>query len=414
LRIAVFTNKFPHRVSTFLARDLRALLDAGFEIDVFPFYPLDSTLWRYVPDILNDTVLPRTKIHHIGLVENLASVRPWPLQKVGRFVRDALAISVSSTSFGMRPFAKSLYVFPKAWAWARRYANTYDHILAYWGNYAATCAYLFHLLEDRRVPFSMFLHAGIDLYSDQVYLREKLLYADNIITVCEYNRRFIQELYPDLYPLISHKIHTYHLGLDFADFPYQPTGRPRQKILAVGALYKYKGYEYLLRAAFELTCRGIDYELELLGDGTEVHALKQLAKKLSISEKVRFTGWLRPKEVRVAMQQATIFVHPSYGIGDAVPTVIKECMALGTPVVASDMVGIPELLDEGRCGLLVQPGNPKALANAMETLLKNKALRLQFADAARRYAEKRFDLRRNGRRLADLLNSTTRANAQTG
>ena len=76
MRIAVFTNKFPHRVSTFLARDLRALLDAGFEIDVFPFYPLDTTLWRYVPDILNDTVLPRAKIHHVGLIESLASLKP--------------------------------------------------------------------------------------------------------------------------------------------------------------------------------------------------------------------------------------------------------------------------------------------------------------------------------------------------
>jgi len=114
LRIAVFTNKFPHYVSTFLSHDIRALLDAGCDVDLFPFYPLDSTLWRYVPDILNDTVLPRAKIHHVGLIESLASLRPWPVRKVGRFVRDALVVSASSTRFGVMPFAKTLYVIPKA------------------------------------------------------------------------------------------------------------------------------------------------------------------------------------------------------------------------------------------------------------------------------------------------------------
>ena len=414
LRIAVFTNKFPHYVSTFLSHDIRALLDAGCDVDLFPFYPLDSKLWRYVPDILNDTVLPRAKIHHVGLIESLASLRPWPVRKVGRFVRDALVVSASATRFGVMPFAKSLYVIPKAWAWERLYSNSYDHILAYWGNYAATCAYLFHRLENRRVPFSIFLHAGIDLYADQVYLPQKLLYADNIIVVCDYNRRFIQKLYPDLYPVISHKIIKYHLGLDLSGFPYHPNERLPDKILAVGGLYKYKGYEFLLRAMHELTCRGVDYNLELVGDGTEGHALKQLARKLAISDKVRFSGWLQPKEVRAAMQQATVFVHPSYGIGDAVPTVIKECMALGTPVIASDMVGIPELLDEGRCGILVPPGNPRELANAIETLLKSSTLRLRYADVARRYAESTFDLRRNGRQLANLINSTTRDNTRRG
>src|SRR5437660_1770577 len=69
MRLAVFTNKFPHRISTFFARDMRALIDAGIELDIFPFYPLEPDLWRYVPDILNEKVLPRTRIHHIDLNE---------------------------------------------------------------------------------------------------------------------------------------------------------------------------------------------------------------------------------------------------------------------------------------------------------------------------------------------------------
>jgi len=254
----------------------------------------------------------------------------------------------------------------------------------------------------------MFLHAGTDLYRDQVYLRQKLLYADNIIVVCEFNRRFIHDHYPDIFHLISDKIQLHHLGLDFAEFPYEPDGRPKWKILAVGALEKYKGFDYLLRAVHDLNCRGLGIEVELIGDGKDAGSLKALAYELRIPEMIKFRGWLPFDEVRAAMKQATILVHPSSGLGDAVPTVIKESMALGTPVVASNVAGISELLGGGRCGMLVPPKDVKALAGAIETLLTNDVLRQEYAGEARDHAEKKFDLWRNGQRLADLLCSTMR------
>ena len=86
-------------------------------------------------------------------------------------------------------------------------------------------------------------------------------------------------------------------------------------------------------------------------------------------------------------------------------------MAVGTPVIASRIAGIPELLDEGRCGILVAPQDSKAIADAIEKLFTNDSLRLCYADAARRYAEVKFDLWRNGQQLADLLSCTERDNA---
>jgi glycosyltransferase involved in cell wall biosynthesis len=387
---------------------MRVLLDAGIDIDIFPFYPLDSTLWRLVPEILSERFLPRTKVHHLGLVESLINLKPWPLREFNMFVGDACAISASATRFGIVPLAKSGYVFPKAWVWSQKHRENYDHILAYWGNYSASCAYIFHRLKAQSAPFSMFLHAGIDLYQDQVYLRQKLLYADNIIVVCDFNRQFIRSRYADIYPTISKKIYKYHLGLDFAEFPYQPNGRPIHRLLAAGVFEKYKGFEYLLRAVSELSRRGIEYDLELIGDGKEANPLKNLARELLITDKVRFLGWLPPAEVRKAMERATIFVHPSNGVGDAVPTVIKESIALGTPVVASRVAGIPELLNDGKCGILVPPSNPTALADAIQALLRDPDLRRRYADAAREHAEENFDLWRNGKELAEILHSTNR------
>jgi glycosyltransferase involved in cell wall biosynthesis len=225
--------------------------------------------------------------------------------------------------------------------------------------------------------------------------------------VCDFNCKFLQEEYKDIFPNVSYKIHKHHLGLDLQEFCYVNDGRAINQILAVGALEKYKGFEYLLRAGEVLSGAGLDYEIIFIGDGKETASLKTLASKLHIENRVKFLGWLPSDAVRIAMTRATILVHPSDGLGDAVPTVIKEAMASGTPVVASNIAGIPELLDYGRCGMLVPPKNPGALAESIQILLCNDELRRRYAKKARVHAEEKFDLWRNGERLAALLNSSS-------
>jgi glycosyltransferase involved in cell wall biosynthesis len=288
--------------------------------------------------------------------------------------------------------------------------SEYDHVLAYWGNYAATAAYLFHRLLDRAVPFSILLHAH-DLYSRQVFLRQKLLCADNIFVVCDFNRRFLQNRYPDVYPRIEHKIHLHHLGLDVEAIEPVFQGRAQNTCLAVGRLDPSKGFDDLLRAAALVRGRGLDVRIDIAGDGEEGGRLRRLAESLHIADRVNFRGWLPFDAVPEAMRQATMLVHPSCGLGDAVPTVIKEAMALGTPVIGSTAVGIPELLDHGRCGVLVPERNVERLADAIELLLRRADKRDELASAGRAFAERTFDLWRNGRRLADLLHATRRSPA---
>lgn len=407
MRLAVFTNQFPAQVSTFFARDMRGLLHAGIEIDVFPIHPLDPALWRYVPDILNDDILPKSRIHHVSPVRFLPLTRPSCLSRLPRLLKDAGSIGLSAARFGIRPAAKSAYAFLKAWAAALQYSNdNYDHILSYWGSYAATYAYLFHRLTNPRIPFSMFLHAG-DLYEDQVYLEEKLLYADNVFVVCEFNRQFIRLHYPSVFDAMSSRIHVYHPSLDLAEFPYEADAMRSRRILAVGRFDKCKGFDDLLRAVAHLKSQGMEAEVELVGDGDQMVALKALAGELGIEARVHFRGWLPFAEVRNAMNQAIMLVHPSSELGDAVPTVIKEASALGTPVIGTTVGGIPELLDHGRCGILVPPRDVTALGNAIRTLLTDSRARQTYAASARQFAEDTFDLWRNGERLANVLRSTS-------
>src|SRR5690606_5020704 len=310
MKLAVFTNRFPGKISTFFSRDLRALIEAGAEPEIFPIYPGDARLWRFVPSILAD-VLPRERVHHLASLGGLRASAALPAPAMRLFAREVPRFAVAAARYGAAPLAKTLFVLPIAAAWAARHAHRFDHVLAYWGNYAGTCAYLAHRLAGRDIPFSIYLHAGTDLFRTQVLLDEKLRYADRIVTEGEFNRRFIADLYPDLFPSIAPRIQVNLMGLDLAEFPYRPEGRAPHRVLGVGALAEAKGYHVLLRALGRLAREDVPFELELVGDGEEAGPLRALARSLGIADRVRFRGWLHFDDVRRAMLEATLFVHPS-------------------------------------------------------------------------------------------------------
>lgn len=400
MRVAVFTAKYPAKVATFFERDMRALRKAGMEIDVFSINSLEEDLWQYSHELL-DAGLPRTSVHHLGIGESLQ--RATGLVSA-RALKDAASAIWSAARFGPAPLAKTAYVTPKAWTWAAANADRYDHVLAYWGNYAGTCAWMFHRLLSRDVPFTIWLHAGVDLYRTPVFMRQKLAYADNIITCCEFNCGFIER---EFGKATADRVHVCHHGLDLAAFEYQPQSRPANVVMAVGRLATHKGFDYLLAAARILKDRGTDIVVDLVGDGKELKALERLAQDLGIQDRVKFRGWLNSAGARQAMTEATVLVHPSDGLGDGLPNVIRESMALGTPVIASNVAGIPDALNDG-CGVLVAPRNAEVLATAIADLLAAPDERRRIADRARRRVEQRYDLWRNGARLAQLMRSSRR------
>jgi glycosyltransferase involved in cell wall biosynthesis len=407
MRLAVFTSKYPAEVATFFERDMRGLLDAGVTLEVFSIYPLDHRLWRYALDILSPAHLPRNRVHHRSLRRSVLDALPAVGRHPARCAADAAAILRSAARFGPIGLAKTAYVLPKAWAWAARHGGRFDHVLAYWGNYAGTCAYAFHRLLPRPVPFSLWLHAGTDLYRTPIFMREKLAYADNIITCCDFNRRFLLQQYPDLTPPLGPRIRVCHHGLDLGDFPFVPDDRPPATVVAAGRFIPQKGFDDLLRAVHFAWRRGVAVLLELVGDGDQRKALEALTAELGLGDRVRFHGWLPFAEARRVISRATILVHPSPGLGDGLPNVVREAMALGTPVIASNVAGIPDALSDD-CGILVPPRDPAALAAAIEGMLANPAVRHRIATHARARVEARYELWRNGAALADLLRATRR------
>jgi glycosyltransferase involved in cell wall biosynthesis len=163
-----------------------------------------------------------------------------------------------------------------------------------------------------------------------------------------------------------------------------PSGGP--VALFVGAARYYKGIDVLLRAMAK-----VDGKLVVAGRGTQDPSLKRLAGDLGIDDRVSFLGEVSSSRLRILLNAADVFVLPSidrcetFGIGQL------EAMACSKPIVSTDLpTGVRSVNRPGETGLVVPPGEPDALAEALNRLLSNPGLRDEYGKAARSLVEREF------------------------
>jgi glycosyltransferase involved in cell wall biosynthesis len=164
---------------------------------------------------------------------------------------------------------------------------------------------------------------------------------------------------------------------------------------AVGRLATEKGFDLLLKSIQALRERDLDVSLVIVGEGDERKHLQQLAAELNIEDRVLLPGW--QTDVRVYYEAMDVFALSSYREG--MPNVLLEAMALGVPVVATRVNGVPRLIQDGRNGFLIDPGDVKGLTIALAGLLGNQPLRDLFASAARHLVETRYSFQTRIHRL---------------
>jgi glycosyltransferase involved in cell wall biosynthesis len=177
-----------------------------------------------------------------------------------------------------------------------------------------------------------------------------------------------------------------HNGVDLARPTASGTGAEPCRLVTVGRLQAPKDVLTLVRALAELPQRA--YEGVIVGDGPDRPALESEIRRLDLEPVVQLAG--ERTDVPELLAAADVFVLSSRSEG--LPLSILEAMAAGLPVVATNVGGVPELVVEGETGFLVPPGDPQALAVALERLLGDSALRRRLGAAGRRRAEERFDL----------------------
>jgi glycosyltransferase involved in cell wall biosynthesis len=193
------------------------------------------------------------------------------------------------------------------------------------------------------------------------------------------------------------------------EFPYRrPDDRP-PVIAAVGRLVEKKGFGDLIEACALLAARGQDFRCRIAGVGKLQAALQEHVEGCRLQDRVKLIGPRPQNEIAREIQAAAVLAAPCIvaedGDRDGLPNVIQEALALGTPVISTDVTGIPEVVHDGERGLLVPQRDPPALADALGRLLTDPGLRVRLAEGARRFMEAEFDIHRNTARRRAMFRS---------
>jgi colanic acid/amylovoran biosynthesis glycosyltransferase len=283
-----------------------------------------------------------------------------------------------------------------------------SHVHAHFASAPAAVALHLHRLTG--VSYSVTAHAK-DIYNDTVdeaALAAKLASARFAVTVSDYNRRHLARL------VDPQRLVRIYNGIDLERF--SPNGiSPAEPplLLGVGRLIEKKGFEDLIRACAILARDGRRFSCAIVGKGPLESRLRALVDGLGIGDAVTFAGPVPQQRLIALYRRAAMVVAPcvvgSDGNRDGLPTVLIEAMALGVPVVSTDVTGIPELVQDRRTGLVVPPRDPHAIARAVGRLLDDRAAAASLARAARTSVEAEFDVRRNVARLRTLLAEAARS-----
>jgi glycosyltransferase involved in cell wall biosynthesis len=259
-----------------------------------------------------------------------------------------------------------------------------------------------------RWTWSFTVH-GSDEFADVVRerLREKITAASFVVAVSDFTRSQLLALVDEAH---WPKVHVVRCGVD--PEVYAPRDRERGaapadggrlEVLTVGRLSAVKGHGVLFEAIASAATTGLSVHATLVGDGPRRASLQELATRLGIADHVTFAGAVSQDEIREYYAAADVFCLSSFTEG--VPVVLMEAMAMEKPVLATRVMGIPELVTDGESGLLVTPGRPDLLAEALVRLASDSDLRRRLGRSARARVSRDYDVHRGAARLRELFAS---------
>jgi len=203
------------------------------------------------------------------------------------------------------------------------------------------------------------------------------------------NCAYLGELATQLAPGISDKLRVVGNGVRLRDFEQaQPFGGAGPYILGIGRFVKLKGFDQLIAAFAQARGDLGNTRLILAGDGPQRALLEELAAKHGIADRVHFTGYVEHKKAISLMKGARMIVIPSRK--EAFGIVAIEAMAAGTPLIATAVGGLCQVVKHKQDGLLVPADSPEKLAQAMIMLWKNTDLQAKLSAAGRKKVEKQY------------------------
>lgn len=405
MRIVYITASLPYGPGeAFIMPEIEELKRQGHEVLLVPMYPRGEVFHDKAKLMLGFACSQPLLSWEI-LGKALGTAVKAPLKA---FLALGLLVRHSNSA---RILAKNLAVYPKG-LWLVNVAKEWqaEHIHAHWAATTATMALVAGELAV--VPWSFTAHRWDIAENNLIALKaSKAAFARAI------DRRGAQEL-ATLADLDSWAPHVIHMGVAF-----QASVEPQCRVPLPGNIFRavmaanfveIKGHTYLVEAVRLLRDRGVRILLELAGDGTLRAGVESKVRDYGLEKEVKFLGSIPHGQLMAKLQAGAwdVMVLPSIeeptGAREGIPVSLMEAMSCQVPVISTATGGIPELLDGG-AGVLVPPMDPAALAEAIERLTTDPALRRQLAEAGRQRVQERFNLEQVVTELASLYAGCGRA-----
>jgi glycosyltransferase involved in cell wall biosynthesis len=400
MRVAYVMSRFPKITETFVLREILEMERLGLHVDIMPLIRERAAVRHAEIDAL----MPRVRFRSGLAPGTWRAVLHFLLRRPGALigvVRSTLAMTRSSP----RLLAKGLILLPKSIRFAfEAERDGIDHVHAHFATHPALAAFVIGRLAG--IPFSFTGH-GSDIHVDQTGLDRKLEACAFAIMISDYNKAFVAERCGG-----EEKMHVIRCGVDVDEFAPparepEPAGDRPLRIICVAALREVKGHRHLIDACARLRERSVTFECRLVGDGPLRSSLEARVRSAGLDDRVSFLGALPRSEVLALLRRSDVAVLASVtdeaGRREGIPVSLMEAMACELPVVASRQSGIPELVEDGVGGLLVEPGDAAGLAEALARLAEDPGLRRALGAAGRACIRTSYDLRRNAARLAALF-----------
>lgn len=399
-RIAYILKMYPRFSETFILNEVLELERQGVQVHIFSLKKPDDG--RFHAD-LSRVRAPVTYVPESALLDprafyeahrQLFTLTP---SRYRGALWQAIGRALAQRSLGsVKHFLQAGYIA------LRLQRAGITHVHAHFASAATSVAYNVSRLLG--ISYSFTAHAK-DIYLNSVradVLERKLSAARFAVTVSDYNRAYLARLRG------GDRVVRIYNGLDLQQFSRNgATADDPPLVLAVGRLVEKKGFADLIHACDLLQRTGCRLRCRIVGKGPLERQLRALIDDLQLENVVELAGPLPRDALLNLYPRAAVFVAPcvvgSDGNRDGLPTVLIEAMALGVPVVSTAVTGIPELVEDGRTGLLAPQHDPAALATAIRQVLENPARAQTLAQAARAGVEREFDLHANVAQLRKLF-----------
>ena len=404
MRVAYLINQYPQPTHSFIRREIAALERLGYSIDRYSLRPSG-------PLVEAADVAEERRTHSVlsaGLVRLLGRALLTALTRPTRFAR-ALASAISIGWHSERGALRHLVYFVEACTlafWLRREGA--EHLHAHFGTNSTAVALLVHRLGG---PSYSFTAHGPEEFEKarSLALPEKVRCAEFVVAVCDYGRSQLCRLTP---PADWRKLVVVRCGLDDGFHRAPPAPIPAEpRLVCVARLGEQKGHHLLLEALAQLKRRGVPFQMLFIGDGPLRGEIEKNVRDLDLHDRVRMIGWVDERAVRTFIASSRGLVLASFAEG--LPVVLMEAFALGRPVVATAVGGVPELVDH-TCGWMVPAGSTDSLIEALSALLATPETTLErMGSSGRARVAMLHDSKREAMKLAALFSQHRAAPASS-